>query len=309
MDPVTHAVVGVALAKVTGNDISFGDAATLALVAGSVFPDIDILLQKWGDYTYLKNHRGVTHSIFGLAAAALLISDILSIAFPGSNIIKLALFAMIGCLSHTLLDLFNCYGAKFLWPFIDKKFSYSLLVVFDPVLIVIFAGYVFCNGLAQSIFIASIPAYILFRGLMRYFISIQVKNEFGKYENISILPSMTGLFKWHFVFENEYGYIIGEKNIFRNGLKIIEKFYKNKDGMPDVIYISKVGRFFSEFTPMFHVKIEKNEGITRYVFVDLRYYIKDHFLHHAVLEVDENNKVVLESFNPYSIKRSCPVLI
>ncbi len=41
MDPLTHGVIGVALAKVMGNEISLADAATAAVVVGAVFPDID----------------------------------------------------------------------------------------------------------------------------------------------------------------------------------------------------------------------------------------------------------------------------
>ena len=36
MDPLTHGVIGIALAKATGNNI-FADAATAAVVVGAVF--------------------------------------------------------------------------------------------------------------------------------------------------------------------------------------------------------------------------------------------------------------------------------
>ena len=48
---------------------------------------------------------------------------------------------------------------------------------------------------------------------------------------------------------------------------------------------------------------ELAEGITRYVFIDMRYYMRDKFLHHAILEMDENGQIITSSFNPYSIKR------
>ncbi|HPU42293.1 MAG TPA: metal-dependent hydrolase [Acetivibrio clariflavus] len=54
MDPITHGVIGLAVAKITGNEISLNDAVTISIVIGSIFPDIDIVFQKWGGLYLLK---------------------------------------------------------------------------------------------------------------------------------------------------------------------------------------------------------------------------------------------------------------
>ena len=310
MDPVTHAVIGMAISKMTGNAIALTEPASLAIIIGSVFPDIDIILQKWGDYVYLKNHRGVTHSIIGLIISSMLIAAVMSIFFPQSNIPGLFLWSLLGCLSHSFIDIFNSYGAKLMWPFFDKKFSLSLLLVFDPIFFGLLSGYVLSSGSIKSIFIICACIYLISRALMRLGVAIGLKKRFGvSSKDIKILPSMTGLFRWHFILEREDYDLVGEKNILKRGIKVFKRLYKLQGGTPDKILFSNVGRFFGEFTPLSHIVCINAGNITRYIFIDLRYFIRNNFLHHAVLEMDRDNRVVMESFNPYSIKRSTPLTI
>jgi inner membrane protein len=70
---------------------------------------------------------------------------------------------------------------------------------------------------------------------------------------------------------------------------------------------SPVGQFFSEFTPHYNIAEEMVDGNKRYVFTDLRYYMKNNFLHHAVLELDEKGMIVRQTFNPYSMNRNCVI--
>lgn len=304
MDPVTHAALGMTISKITGNGINASDPASMGIIIGSVFPDIDILLQKWGDYVYLKNHRCASHSFIGLVVSAAFISAVLSLVYPGSSFFNTFLWSLLGCLSHSLVDTFNSYGAKLLWPICKKKFSLSLLIIFDPVFIVALTCYIFTKGSIQYVFLAIFAIYLVLRAWTRKRIERELKRKFGSsFLKISILPSMTGLFRWHFVLQGEDCNIVGEKNVLKNSITVVKKLYKLQDEELDKILFSPVGEFFSEFTPLFHIACEKAEGITRYVFIDLRYYIRNNFLHHAVLEIDDNQGVTRETFNPYSINR------
>ena len=120
MDPLTHTVIGLAVAKVTGNPAVMSEPATMCIVVGSVFPDIDILLQKWGDAIYLKNHRGVTHSILGLIASSVLIGGAASLIYH-TGFLSMFLWALLGCFAHGFFDTLNAFGAKLLWPFFVKN--------------------------------------------------------------------------------------------------------------------------------------------------------------------------------------------
>ncbi|HHX18098.1 MAG TPA: metal-dependent hydrolase [Clostridium sp.] len=305
MDPFTHGVIGMALAKATGNEVSVADAATAAIVVGAIFPDIDIIFQKWGDCAYLKNHRSITHSILGLMTSSVFIAFLLNFFYPDAGFFNLAFWALLGGISHSFFDIFNSYGAKLLWPFIKKKYSLSLLTIFDPIFLFSILGYIFTTGNVQNVFIACFAAYILFRFVMRICVFKYLKRNFGKTSiRISLLPSMTRLFRWHFILEENALTIVGEKDIFRKNVRIIKELHKIQDEVLKKVSDSNVGKFFAEFTPIFHVDREVIDGITRYLFIDMRYYIRDKFLHHAVLEMDESGQIITSSFNPYSIKRA-----
>lgn len=308
MDPITHAVIGLAVAKATGNTAALAEPATLCIVAGSMIPDMDILLQKWGDMTYLKNHRGATHSIPGLIISSALIAGIMSLIFSGSGFFGLFLWALAGCLSHTFFDFFNTYGAKLFWPFRGKKYSLGMLMTFDPVFIGLLSGYAFIEGETGNMILGAFGLYFAYRGVSRFLVMKELHRKYGAiYDRISLLPSMKGLLKWHFVLEGNDCDIIGEKDILRNRIRIIKQLDKSADSKNESVMSSPVGQFFSEFTPLSNVAVETADGVKRYVFTDMRYYMRDNFLHHAVLELDENNTIVRQTFNPYSMNRNCDI--
>jgi len=68
MDNVTHTLFGLVLAK-TGLERST-PKATLALLIGANLPDLDLLAWFGGHISYLKYHRGISHSPLGLLCEA-----------------------------------------------------------------------------------------------------------------------------------------------------------------------------------------------------------------------------------------------
>lgn len=305
MDPITHAAIGAVISKIGGQGLDISNAATIACTIGAVFPDADILLQKWGDYVYLKNHRGVSHSFVGLIASSVLISAVLCLVYKGSGFFSLFVWALAGCLSHLLIDMFNSYGAKALWPFSKRKFSLDLLVSCDPVILLSLVGYLFVKGPWQYLLLGVFGAYLIFKIIMQSVVKERLQKRFNAIcYKITILPSMKGLLHWHFVIEGNKRVLVGNVNVLNNKLAIVKKLRKLDVKATDKAMFSPVGKFFSEFTPVYHIACEKAGGITRYVFIDLRYYIRNNFLHHGVLEIDNNKGIVKNTFNPYSLNRS-----
>ncbi|OQA14529.1 MAG: inner membrane protein [bacterium ADurb.Bin363] len=308
MDPITHGIIGAAVARLTGNNITISDAATVSIVVGSIFPDIDIVFQKWGDYVYLKNHRGLTHSIMGIIISSIFLAISLGFFFRGTAIYELFMWSFAGGLSHSAFDLLNSYGAKLLWPFCNKKFSLGILNTFDPLLLLTLTSYIVSRPDFRTASLIVFISYIVLRILMKWFVSNEIhKNYTTEGSKLSLLPSLTSLFRWHFVLEEPDRSVVGEKNILKSNIKIFKVFDKIEDEVLKKVSFSYVGRFFSEFTPVFHVMSESIDDVTRYVFIDMRYYIRNGFLHHAVLEIDKDDNVVNASFNPYSINRISPI--
>ncbi|MBV9209844.1 MAG: metal-dependent hydrolase, partial [Acidobacteria bacterium] len=71
MDNLTHSLVGLVAAKAGLERVS--PAATTLCVLAANAPDSDILATFGGRWFYLHNHRGITHSIVGTLALAVLL--------------------------------------------------------------------------------------------------------------------------------------------------------------------------------------------------------------------------------------------
>jgi len=140
MDNLTHTLVGLAAAKAGLERLSPGATAVCLLAANA--PDADIVAAFGGSWFYLKHHRGITHSIVGTLAIALLIplfyyaGDRLlahwrgraaQVRLPGLFIASLLLSA-----SHPLMDWTNNYGVRPLLPWSGQWFYGDLVYIVDP---------------------------------------------------------------------------------------------------------------------------------------------------------------------------------
>src|SRR5688572_33465035 len=72
MDNLTHSLVGLTAARAGLEKLSPG--ATLLCVIAANSPDSDIAVLAFGDrWTYLQNHRGITHAVVGVLFLALIV--------------------------------------------------------------------------------------------------------------------------------------------------------------------------------------------------------------------------------------------
>lgn len=133
MDPLTHALLGGAAARVALAG-PLGRAAWAPAVVGALLPDLDALARLADDpLLHVVLHRHFTHSlalvpiVAALAAAPWLVR-------PASRGRRRAvlLAAAIGVASHGLLDAATTYGTVLLWPFSDRRFGWSWISVLDP---------------------------------------------------------------------------------------------------------------------------------------------------------------------------------
>jgi inner membrane protein len=146
MDNLTHTLFGFALAK-TGLERTT-PGATAALLIGANFPDIDLVTLLWGSLSYLKHHRGITHSLAGIVVAALIIGGVLHFAYrrrlsatPQPRFWALCVVALAGVGSHFLLDYTNSYGVRPFLPFSRRWYAGDLVFVIDPwMLALLFVG-------------------------------------------------------------------------------------------------------------------------------------------------------------------------
>ena len=149
MDNVTHTLTAIALSNTGLNRKT--RFATLALVLGSNLPDIDIVWSLRGTASYLKFHRGITHSFLGVTVLAGLLAATLHHfarrAAPKQNAPPLNgawLFAIccIATATHLLMDFTNAYGVRPLLPFSGHWYAWGIMPIIDLILLaVLLAGW------------------------------------------------------------------------------------------------------------------------------------------------------------------------
>lgn len=121
MDIVTHAAIGLVIA---GAFIDRPEMA-LALLAGSVAPDLDVLSRLLGKRAMLLCHQTFSHSIPILTATSLLLGMVPAFGMP------VALGFGLGSLLHVLMDYTNTLGVTLLWPFVGRRMQVGWVFFVD----------------------------------------------------------------------------------------------------------------------------------------------------------------------------------
>lgn len=220
MDPVTHAIIGMAVSTAGQGRFALTNPVTAAAALGAVIPDGDIVLKIWGNSLYLKNHRGVSQSLLFMPIEAAIASGALKILFTGTPFTMLFFWSLSGLLSHVIFDLLNSYGVRAFWPFIKKKNSLSLIAITDPFVLlfsVLSIMYSYMGDQYDLRILIMFLIYILGKVLFRFYGHAMIEKRFSDgydVEKIHILPSMIAIHKLHYIVETPKYKIVGEFNIF-----------------------------------------------------------------------------------------------
>jgi inner membrane protein len=163
LEPITHVLYGATLARAGLNRVTPLATATVALAAEA--PDVDFVVHFFADsVTTFAHHRGITHTLVGAPfVAAAVVAFIYGIqrlverlgrGHPHGGPIwlrwararsaprwgMLYLFAILGCLSHILLDFTNGYGVRPLSPFLHRWWAWDTVFIIEPVLFIALAA-------------------------------------------------------------------------------------------------------------------------------------------------------------------------
>ena len=99
--------------------------------------------------------------------------------------------------------------------------------------------------------------------------------------------------------------------IFRpeKGVKLIQILDKPEDDYETLFKSSKVGEVFTSFSPLVHFDITKNQEdeLITIRAIDLRYFFKQRFMHHATLVVDGNHNIISSFIHPYTLNKAIPI--
>ncbi|MGC1830683.1 MAG: metal-dependent hydrolase [Candidatus Acidiferrales bacterium] len=148
MEPATHALASLALARAAGKRLPrFG---TAMIVVCGLAPDLDYSSYFGGAGALLRFHRTAVHSVLGAALMAGVVAGAFCrldrkrprdgstspLGFPAAFAACCA-----GAALHLALDLTNISGVQLLWPFRAGWFSWDIAPWFDPwILAILIAG-------------------------------------------------------------------------------------------------------------------------------------------------------------------------
>lgn len=144
MEPVTHFLTGACLGRAGFNRKTALATATLTLAAEA--PDIDVLGGLRDPVFGFAHHRGFTHSLLGLVLVAAAVVGLMYVIWllrgRKTNDPKLPprwgllfLYSYLAGLTHILLDFTNNYGVRPFWPFSEKWYSWDIVFIVEPLLL------------------------------------------------------------------------------------------------------------------------------------------------------------------------------
>ncbi|HXY14485.1 MAG TPA: metal-dependent hydrolase [Terriglobales bacterium] len=149
MEPITHFLTGACLARAGFNRKTA--LATLTITLAAEAPDLDVLGEFNGPVFGFAHHRGFTHSFLGIILVSAVVVGFVHLLWRlgGRRVKNPALpprwgllfgFACLAGLSHILLDFTNNYGVRPFWPFSERWYSWDIVFIVDPALLILLLG-------------------------------------------------------------------------------------------------------------------------------------------------------------------------
>jgi inner membrane protein len=130
VDPLTHLATGVICSQFVPAPSRWWAALAGALFA--VLPDVDYFFIFWDRLSFIRYHRGFTHSLVALPLFALA-GALLGRFIGGPRWFKpLLILGLVVLASHLLLDLATSYGTQLLNPFSRRRLSLDWIFIIDP---------------------------------------------------------------------------------------------------------------------------------------------------------------------------------
>ncbi len=227
MDSVTQALLGASVAElVIGRAI--GRRASLYGAMLGTLPDLDVLIPYGGpieDFTY---HRGFSHSLLVLSAAAPVIGWALH-KFNGLASLKLWIaMAWLVLITHPLLDSFTVYGTQLFWPITEYPVSGSSTFIIDPAYTIWLATGVIAvlafnrreriGHRANAICMALACSYLAWTMAAKSYVTgiaeRSMKDQDLSHNHLLSTPAPFNTLLWRFVAMQDDGYYVGYYSIF-----------------------------------------------------------------------------------------------
>ena len=304
MDTGTHVLMGIALGSIATLDPIvaqsplLSEAVLIGTIAGSQAPDLDTILKLKNNAKYIRNHRGITHSIPALLLWPILIIGVIYYFYPVINLFHLWIWTFIAVALHVLVDIFNAYGTQALRPFTKKWIALGIINTFDPFIFVlhligigamfldIHLGYTFLSIYAVLI------GYYAIRFLQQRGIKRTILQTISDVEEIITVPTIR-FNEWHLaITSKKHFYVARAKS---REIRILDTFEKCPIPNDPIIEAAKrddnLSAFLS-FSPVYRWEISEYNDHYEVRFTDLRYRNKGYYPFVAVVQLDLDLNIV-----------------
>jgi inner membrane protein len=304
LDTGTHVVMGIALGGLATLDpvVASSHAASasvlIATIAGSQIPDIDTVLKLRNNAIYIRNHRGVTHSIPAVIFWPLLITAVIYPFFPGASLLHLWAWTFAAVFIHVFVDIFNAYGTQALRPFSSKWIALGVINTFDPFIfgIHVLGIMIWLSGAQPGftflVMYLVVIGYYLIRFHIRRKVLAEVKKIIPDATEIIIVPTMK-FHRWRIAAMNEKQFFVGRA--IKDQVEILDRFVRVPVPETPVIEAAKKDKnlsAFLSFSPVYRWEVDEYNHFYEVRFIDLRYRSNGHYPFVAVVQLDKNLKPI-----------------
>ena len=219
MDPLTQASIGAAAAAIVCRKAETRHALLLGALAGAA-PDLDVLIRSETDpLLALQYHRHFTHALLIAPLIGLLVAALFKRLFFWKHYRyrRLALFGMMGAITHGLIDACTSYGTLLYWPISHHRESWDIISIIDPIFTLPLAllsviAFVFRRPRFAQFAVALCLIYLSLgsyqRGQATQF-AAQIADERGhEPEELSVRPSLANILLWRIVYRSGDQYYV-----------------------------------------------------------------------------------------------------
>lgn len=304
LDTGTHIVMGFALGGLATLDPAIAESSATAtsvligVIVGSQAPDIDTVLKLKNNAIYIRNHRGITHSIPAVLLWPVAITAVLYPFFPETNVLHLWLWTFLAVFLHVFVDIFNAYGTQALRPFSSKWVALGVINTFDLFIFGIHIAGLILWGLGVHPGYTFMTIYVVI--MIYYIIRYRARNKVYK-QVASLIPDATEIIisptlrfhQWKIAVMNKHQFFVGRSE--DGEVQILDQFNRVAIPVTPVIEAAKKDSnlaAFLSFSPVYRWEVDEYDDYYEVRFIDLRYRSKDYYPFVAVVQLDLDLNII-----------------
>lgn len=304
MDTGTHIVMGVALGglatldPVVQNNPTLFTAVLTGTIIGSHAPDFDTVFKLKNNATYIRHHRGASHSLPAIILWGILIAGIIYMFVPQVNFLHLWLWTFLAVIIHVFVDIFNAYGTQAYRPFTDKWIAHGFINTFDPYIFILHVAGIGAwilganPGYTWFIIYAVIALYYIKRYMDKREIVKKIKDYIPNIEQIATSPTIKQNY-WRVAITTDTKFFVAA---VENGhIEIVDEFEKVPLPKSTIMELAKKDKnisAFLSFSPVYRWEINDFDDFTEIRFIDLRYRSDGRYPFVAVVQIDDNMRIM-----------------